>query len=116
MSVQAVMRSSELDNLTHAQLVERRKAYQLALQQPAVQMLLQDLAKYCHARSSPVPETDAPIDTNRAMVRLGRQQVWFRIANTLHLTPDELFKLYTGRFFNPKEIENEPDFARRPSR
>lgn len=59
-----------------------------------------DLAAYCRAGLSPVPETDKePLDMNRALLILGRQQVWLRIAAHLNLQPSQLYALYARRSF-----------------
>lgn len=53
--------------------------------------VLQDLAKFCRANESTFHEDP------RAEGRLdGRREVWLRIQHHLHLTPEQLWQLYSG--------------------
>lgn len=55
------------------------------------QAVLQDLAKFCRASEStfhPDPRIEGRLD--------GRREVWLRIQHHLQLTPDQLWKLYSG--------------------
>jgi outer membrane protease len=72
-------------------LWSRKRTYQLTFGSPAGQDVLIDLAKFCRADTSTWSE-DA-----RHHARLeGRREVWLRIANHLHLEPEQLFALYSG--------------------
>ena len=53
--------------------------------------VLKDLAKFCRANT-----TTFHADPRLHAVAEGRREVWLRIANNLHMTPDELWKLYSG--------------------
>jgi hypothetical protein len=54
-----------------------------------VQIVLQDLAKFCHADKTafhPDPRVHAVLE--------GRREVWLRIQKYLNLTPDQLWEIY----------------------
>jgi hypothetical protein len=73
-------------------LGERRYAYRATFNGPLADVVLKDLARFCRAHESTF-ETD---ERAHALAE-GRREVWLRIANHLHLTPDELWSLYSGR-------------------
>lgn len=89
-------------------LRNRKRAYQLAVANPAVQEMLHDLSTFCRAHLTPAPELEGqPVDVNRAMVMFGRQQVFDRIQRHLHLSVDQLFSIYSGRRFQVTEDEDD---------
>ncbi len=77
----------------------RKRDYQLATQQPAVQRMLMDLAIYCRANETCV----VPGDRDRTNVLEGRREVWLRIQQHLHLSSEELYFLYGGKQLPMKE-------------
>ena len=78
-------------------LHQRKRAYQLACSHPEIQGMLGDLADFCHhITAGGVPETGAPVDVNRTMIMIGRQQVFDRIQRHLNLTIPQLYQIYTG--------------------
>jgi hypothetical protein len=73
-------------------LGERQYAYRATFKGPLAQVVLKDLARFCHAHRSTFHEND------RAQSMLdGRREVWLRIAHHLQLSPAELWQLYDGR-------------------
>jgi hypothetical protein len=77
----------------------RSTDYRLCFGSPAGQRVLMDLAPYC-AAADPLVVTDpdnGPVDVPRTMMLIGRHQVFQRINNHLHLTPEQLYALYDGR-------------------
>ena len=73
-------------------LMNRRFAYIAVFRNPHGDNVLRDLARFCRAFSStgnPDPYVAARLD--------GRREVWLRISEHLNLSPDELWKLYSGR-------------------
>lgn len=83
----------------------RKRDYQLSLGRLDVhaQRVLGDLAKFCRANESCV----VPGDRDLSLILEGRREVWLRIANHLHLTPAQLYAIYTGHEFNPAQ-EDQP--------
>ena len=75
-------------------IADRKKAYQLTFQlhQPANIFVMEDLAKFCRANESCV----VPGDSDKTLVLEGRREVWLRIQQHLHLTPEQLMQLYSG--------------------
>lgn len=76
-------------------LFRRRTAYQQLFRGPNGQEVLADLAKFCRANDSTFhadPRVHAMLE--------GRREVWLRIQHHLQLSPDELWRLYSG---TPKE-------------
>jgi len=77
-------------------LRDRSRSYQLTfeLMQPANIIVLEDLARFCRANESCV----VPGDRDRSLVLEGRREVWLRIQQHLHLTPEQLFALYNADY------------------
>lgn len=73
-------------------LMGRRHHYRLTFLSPPGQKVLKDLARFCRANVSTFHE-----DARLHAVAEGRREVWLRIANHLNMTPDELWKLYSGQ-------------------
>lgn len=72
-------------------VVRRQTNYQLAFNSPAGKAVLKDLARFCRA-TKPVWSDD-----QRHHARLtGRNEVFHRIAQNLHMTPEQLYTLYGG--------------------
>jgi hypothetical protein len=72
----------------------RKRAYQMVFssENQYTKVVLADLAKFCRAESSTFnadPRIHAALE--------GRREVFLRITQHLHLTPDELFKLYAQK-------------------
>lgn len=71
----------------------RKRSYQMTFpkNQVAGDVVLRDLARYCHMNED-CPHTD-PFEIGKW---LGRQEVYRRIERHLYLTPEELFAIYGG--------------------
>lgn len=80
-----------LDKLRQA-LMGRRHQYQLTFRSPPGQAVLKDLARFCRAN-----ETTFHADPRAHALAEGRREVWLRIQQHLHLPPEELWALYSGR-------------------
>ena len=70
------------------------------------QYVLSDLARFCRAH-----ETTFHPDARMSAVLQGRNEVWLRITNHLHLTSEQLFALYNGNQFDAqtRKLSNEGD-------
>lgn len=73
-------------------LGERRYAYQKTFQGPLAEVVLRDLARFSRAH-----ESTFHADARAHAVAEGRREVWLRIQNHIRLSPDELWRLYSGR-------------------
>jgi hypothetical protein len=82
-------------------LMSRRHHYQAVFRAPSAKVVLTDLARFCRAHESTAHE-----NTHLAARLDGRREVWLRIAHHLHLAPDQLWELYSGRN-SSKEEEND---------
>lgn len=73
---------------------DRSKAYLLTFEtkQPANMMVLEDLARFCRANESCV----IPGDRDKTLILEGRREVWLRIMQMIHLTPEEQFMLFNA--------------------
>lgn len=67
----------------------RSRAYRLTFQNSGSNDVLKDLARFCRAGKTPFQADD-----RRTYVAIGRQEVFQRILDHLHLSPDELYKIY----------------------
>jgi hypothetical protein len=67
----------------------RKRAYQLTFGSPAGKAVLDDLAPFCRADRGCFDE-----DPRIEAAWLGRQEVWWHIMRQLHMTSEEIFKLY----------------------
>lgn len=68
-----------------------RRAYSHAFRSPSGNIVLADLAQFCRANDTcfdPDPRVHAAME--------GRREVWLRIQEHLHLTPEQLVRLRTG--------------------
>ena len=76
-------------------LITRKQAYQgtFNLNDFGNQMVLADLMVFCRGNESCV----IPGDTHTTAVLEGRREVWLRIQNHLHLTPDQMYQLYHSK-------------------
>jgi hypothetical protein len=73
-------------------LNERRHAYQMTFKGPLAEVVMKDLARFCRAHESTFHE-----DARAHALAEGRREVWLRIEQHLHLPPNELWALYSGR-------------------
>ena len=76
-----------------ARLMGRRTAYirVFDFDNSNARVVLEDLEKFCRASTSTFhadPRCEARLD--------GRREVWLRIQQHLRLSPDQLWKLYSG--------------------
>lgn len=70
----------------------RQHAYRTTFNGPLADAVLKDLARFCRAAESTFHDND------RVQSKLdGRREVWLRIAHHMNLTPDDLWRLYSGR-------------------
>lgn len=86
-------------DLAKRYLTSRRAAYQRVFTRPNidVQIVLEDLAKFCRAYESTFHVERSASD------RLdGRREVWLRLAHHLQLTDDQIWDLYGNKSL-PKE-------------
>ena len=77
-----------LEKIIPTFLTDRERAYRLAFSSPAGKAVLADLAKFCRAT-----ETVFNPDPRLTDVLIGRNEVFRRIQNHIHLTPEELYAL-----------------------
>ena len=70
----------------------RKKVYKMAFTPAAGKEVLRDLAKFCHVRAAPFHP-----DERRNDILVGRQEVFWRIANFLYLSEEEIYNLLDGR-------------------
>lgn len=82
---------SELREALRLALMRRRHQYQIAFRSPPGEAVLRDLARFCRANKSTFHENERV----HALAE-GRREVWLRIANHLNMSPDELWRLYSG--------------------
>lgn len=80
-----------LDKLRVA-LGNRRHAYRQTFKGPNAEIVLADLARFCRAHESTFHE-----NARAHALAEGRREVWLRLQNHLRLSPDELWRLYSGR-------------------
>lgn len=73
-------------------LWKRQHNYQATFESPTGKVVLADLAVFCRAGESTFHEND-----RAAALAEGRREVWLRIAHHLHLTEEQIWKLYDGR-------------------
>lgn len=77
-------------------LARRRSAYKaLFAPGPACDIVLADLAKFCRATSTPavVSMTTGQIDPMASFIAIGRQEVWMRLVQHLHITDADLYRI-----------------------
>jgi hypothetical protein len=70
--------------------------YRTTFGSPSGQRVLEDLARICFITTRD-ESAYARGDANETMFRLGCQEVFRTICLHLHLSPEQLFALYTGR-------------------
>jgi hypothetical protein len=73
-------------------LKDRSTAYRLAFGSPAGQLVLDDLAQFCHANKSVWNENQRLTD-----VAIGHHEVFLRILQHLNLNPEQLLTMYNGQ-------------------
>lgn len=82
-------------------LDSRRHAYRTTFNGPLAENVLKDLARFCRANESTFNDNPKVQDALE-----GRRQVWLRIATHLNLSPEDLWRLYSGRpSNNPDRLE-----------
>lgn len=74
---------------TRDRLARRKRAYQLAFQNPVQNAVLIDLAKFCRAN-----ETTFHADPRIHAALEGRREVFLRILQHINLDPNQLMALY----------------------
>jgi hypothetical protein len=84
-----------LIELAQNYLFKRRRAYQhiFPKDDPAVQEVLTDLAKFCRAHAG----TSSAKGDRASAVLDGRREVWLRIQHHLQLSEEELWALYSRK-------------------
>lgn len=82
----------------------RKQDYQLTFTPVHGQRVLQDLSHFCRGKESVYCD-----DIMKTYVMIGRREVYDRIANNLHLTSAQLYKIATGAEFNPTGMETDSD-------
>lgn len=70
-------------------LFARQYNYQRTFRSPPGEAVLRDLAKFCRAHTTTFHQDDRA----HALAE-GRREVWLRIAQHLHLTPEDLWSVY----------------------
>lgn len=77
-------------------LTRRRGAYKaLFTPGPAADIVLQDLAKFCRATSTPavVSMTTQQIDPVATGIAIGRLEVWLRISQHINVSDADLYRI-----------------------
>lgn len=77
-------------------LSKRRSAYKaLFAPGPACDIVLQDLAKFCRATSTPavVSPLTQQIDQSASFIAIGRQEVFHRISQHINITDADLYRI-----------------------
>ena len=69
----------------------RKRDYVHTFRTPSGERVLHDLSKFCRANS-----TCLHTDPRMHAVLEGREDVWLRIQNHLHLTPEQLYAVFGG--------------------
>ncbi len=73
-----------------------RQSYRLLFAPgPAADIVLEDLAKFCRARTTPaiVSMVTQQIDPIATGIAIGRLEVWHRIAQNLNLSDADLYRM-----------------------
>lgn len=81
----------------------RTRDYRLTFGTVWGQAVLTDLADFCRAQETCV----VPGDRDRTLVLEGRRETWLRIAQHMHLTPEQQFAIATGRTLPPGDLTDE---------
>jgi len=73
----------------------RKKSYQLTFPyySPAQRAVMEDLATFCRANESCVVLGNH----DASLILEGRREVWLRIQQHLHLSPEQLMELYSKK-------------------
>lgn len=82
----------------------RKRDYQLTFGTLAGAGVLADLAKFCRAA-----DTCFDADPRLHALAEGRREVWLRITRHLHLSPEELMEIYSGRQVTRLMIQQESE-------
>src|SRR5262245_37920410 len=81
----------------------RTRDYRLTFGTVWGQKVLADLASFCRALETCI----VPGQPDMTAVLEGRREVWLRIQQHLHLTPEQQFVIATGRTLPPETLTNE---------
>jgi hypothetical protein len=98
------MGASETFLKAFAFIKQRKTAYQLAFTSPAGNEVLMDLVRFCRANRSCFDG-----DPRIHAVLEGRREVFLRIQEHLHLTPEQLQALYDRRNILSPPTEDDDD-------
>ena len=72
----------------------RRNAYRAVFTGPAAEIVVEDLKKFCRATSGPaVVAPGGMVDPIATGIAIGRQEVWHRIAQHIHVSDADLYKI-----------------------
>jgi hypothetical protein len=82
----------ELIEKARQYLGARRYAYRSTFKGPLAEVVLRDLARFCHANKSTFHE-----DKGVQAMLDGRREAWLRIQQHLQMTEDDLWQLLDGR-------------------
>ena len=87
----------ELANRAIQIIFRRRQAYRALfnIEQSAAQIVLADLRRFCRATSTPamVSAVTQRMDPMATGVAIGRLEVWHRIAQNIHLSDADLYRM-----------------------
>lgn len=74
---------------------KRRTAYRAVFTGPAADIVLADLRKFCRADRAPAmaSQITGTIDPIATGIAIGRQEVWHRIAQNVHISDEDLYRL-----------------------
>ncbi|MHB8825155.1 MAG: hypothetical protein ACYC5T_10025 [Thiobacillus sp.] len=77
-------------------LSRRRSAYKaLFVPGPAYDIVMQDLAKFCRATTTPavISPLTQQIDQSASFIAIGRQEVFHRISQHINITDADLYRI-----------------------
>lgn len=77
-------------------LSRRRSAYKaLFAPGPACDIVMRDLAKFCRATTTPaaISALSQQVDVPASFIAIGRQEVFHRIAQHIHITDADLYRI-----------------------
>jgi len=87
---------------TYEYIRQKGVSYKLAANDPAFQNVLIDLAHFCRASETcVVRDKTGRIDEKATFVLEGRREVYLRLTAYTNLNSQELFRIATGKQFNP---------------
>lgn len=77
-------------------ILKRRQAYRAVFNQENAntQIVLNDLRRFCRGTSTPAHvDNNGRLDPNMSFILVGRQEVWNRIAQNLHLSDADIARM-----------------------